>query len=312
MKAYFITMRPYLTFVSGIAGLVGMSFIPEPYLWKVVPAFLCLFLSYGFGQALTDCFQTDTDSLSSPYRPLTKGIVSRRQVFGVSLAGLAGGALIMTLLNWRILIFACLAILGLVLYTPFKRRWWGGPPWNSLVVALLPVMGRLIEREERISEFFSLNRSDSRAFVLAVLAVFFGYVNFVVIGYFKDISADRETGYRTFHVVFGWQPAAVCSDITALFTALLTAAVLYLKGIILVAAAIFMAAIFINFRAQIKIHLIKDESQTHGPISDVVRSFILYYTAIVVTLKSSWIVFLLVFYLLFELALKLRPEESQI
>ena len=34
-------------------------------------------------------------------------------------------------------------------------------------------------------------------------ATFFGYANFVLAGYFKDIEADRATGYRTFPVVFG-------------------------------------------------------------------------------------------------------------
>ena len=36
---------------------------------------LAFFVSYGFGQALTDCFQTDTDALSAPYRPLVRGLV---------------------------------------------------------------------------------------------------------------------------------------------------------------------------------------------------------------------------------------------
>ncbi len=312
LKAYFVTMRPYLTFVSGIAGLAGISFIANPSMLKVSLAFVCLFSAYGFGQALTDCFQVDTDSLSSPYRPLVQGIVSRRQVLGVSLAGLVGGALSMAILNPKILIFACLAILGLVSYTSFKRWWWGGPPCDSLVVALLPIMGRLIEREQRIAEFFNLKSSDSLAFVFAVLAVFFGYANFVVIGYFKDISADRKTGYQTFPVVFGWQPAAIYSDITALFTALLTAAVLLLKGVTIAAAAIFMLAFFLNLWAQIKIHLIKEERRTFGPICNVLRSFILYNSAIVATLKPGWIVFIFLYYIFFELALKLRPEESQV
>jgi len=47
-------------------------------------------------------------------------------------------------------------------------------------------------------------------FTSAVCAVFFGYANFVVMGYFKDISADRATGYRTFPVTFGWRAAAIC------------------------------------------------------------------------------------------------------
>src|SRR5687768_3336734 len=81
-KAYFIQMRPYLLFVSGIAGLAGIAMVNGEDLpgWKIILAFIPLFLGYGFGQALTDCFQTDTDKLSAPYRPLSREIVSIKSV----------------------------------------------------------------------------------------------------------------------------------------------------------------------------------------------------------------------------------------
>ena len=60
-KAYFIQMRPYLLFVSGIAGLAGMSIVfQESFnLQFYILGFISFFLAYGFGQALTDCFQMD-------------------------------------------------------------------------------------------------------------------------------------------------------------------------------------------------------------------------------------------------------------
>ena len=60
LKGYLITMRPYLLFVSGITGIVGMSLGPDIISIKIILVFLASFLSYGFGQALTDCFQMDT------------------------------------------------------------------------------------------------------------------------------------------------------------------------------------------------------------------------------------------------------------
>ena len=73
-RAYFIQMRPYLLFVSGIAGLAGIAMAAGADLpgWKIILAFIPVFLGYGFGQALTDCFQTDTDKLSSPTWKLTR------------------------------------------------------------------------------------------------------------------------------------------------------------------------------------------------------------------------------------------------
>lgn len=313
LRSYLITMRPYLLFISGTAGIVGLAFIEEPSIIRVILAFIPLFLSYGLGQALTDCFQIDTDAISAPYRPLVRGIISRKQVLSVSLTGLAVGILIMAYLNPKILIFGILSVIGLLTYTSFKRTWWGGPPWNSWIVALLPIMGRLVDREYQIKTIIRFGDSYSLAFFLSIIAIFFGYANFVVMGYFKDISADRRTGYRTFPVVFGWKPAAIYSDLTAMVVAVLTGSVLFLTGNLNIwGIVIFAIAVAVNLYAQIKIHQTRDESKTHGPIGNVVRAFILYCMAIIVTLKPNWLIFIAVFYLLFELTLKLRPEKSQV
>jgi 4-hydroxybenzoate polyprenyltransferase len=319
-RAYLVTMRPYLLFVSGAAGLVGLSFVPELSPARAVLAFVPLFLSYGLGQALTDCFQTDTDALSAPYRPLVAGIVSRRQVLSVSLAGLTAVVLVLAYLNPLILVLGAAAVLGLLTYTTFKRTWWGGPPWNSWIVALLPLMGRLVDRTYRLTSFVrptgagdaSIAHPSEPAFTLAVLAVFFGYANFVVMGYFKDISADRATGYRTFPVVFGWQPAAVYGDVTAAASAALTARVLALLGANPWSLVVFGAGVALQGHAQITMHRTTSERDTGGAIANGVRAFVLYSLAIVAASRVGWVPFLVVFYLFFELVLRLRPLRAQV
>jgi 4-hydroxybenzoate polyprenyltransferase len=154
-KAFWLTMRPYLIFVSGAAGLVGLAFIESTNPARTLLAFFPLFISYGLGQALTDCFQTDTDAISSPYRPLVQGIISKRQVLGVSLSGLLLGILILAYLNPFIPILGIVAVLGLLGYTFFKKRWWAGPFWNSWIVALLPIIGLMTGREDGLNFFNS-------------------------------------------------------------------------------------------------------------------------------------------------------------
>lgn len=312
-RAYLITMRPYLLFVSGAAGAVGLAFIPEPVIWRAVLAFFPLFLSYGFGQALTDCFQTDTDSISSPYRPMVRGEVSRRAVMVTSLAGLILGVFIMGFLNRVALILAGLTVVGLLTYTPLKRTWWGGPPWNSWIVALLPIIGRLADAGYRLTGLFSLSRPEAGAFLAAVTAIFFGYANFVVMGYFKDISADRRTGYNTFPVRFGWAANAVYSDLVALGAAAGSGLAIGLsRRLNWMGAAVFVVALAINTWAQVAIHGIRDEAKSHGPIANVVRAFVLYCLAMLLTMKPSWVMPTALFYGAFELVLKLRPERGQV
>lgn len=311
-QAYVVTMRPYLLFVSGGAGLVGLSFIPDPAVGRIVLAFVPLFLSYGLGQALTDCFQIDTDSVSAPYRPLVRGTISRRQVLAVSLAGLLAVVLVLAYLNPVILLLGLLAVVGLLTYTYFKRTWWGGPPWNSWIVALLPLMGRLVDRDHPLSSFASSGAPPDTAFGLAVLAVFFGYANFVVMGYFKDISADRKTGYRTFPVVFGWRPAAFYGDATAALSSLLTASVLAIVGPNAWSLVMFAAGVALHVLAQRAMHRTRDERATGTPIANGVRALVLYCLAITAANVIEWTPFLVAFYVLFELALRLRPERAQV
>ncbi len=317
IRAYVITMRPYLLFISGAAGLVGLSFIPEPTVGRIILAFIPLFLSYGFGQALTDCFQTDTDSLSSPYRPLVMGIVSRRQIFTVSLIGLVAVVLVLAYLNPAILVIGVLGVVGLLTYTYLKRTWWGGPPWNAWIVALLPLMGRFVDRSYYPgflggSGGFSMGPPALGPLTLAVLAVFFGYANFVVMGYFKDISADRETGYHTFPVVFGWKPAAVYGDVTAALSAMLTARVLLLVGANVWSLIMFVAGLGFHIWAQVAVHRTRDEHGTGGLIANGIRALTLYCLAIASSNRIEWTLPLLVFYAFFELTLRLRPEQGQV
>ncbi len=140
IKAYVITMRPYLMFVSGMTGIAGMSFSAELNVSKAALIFLAGFLSYGFGQALTDCFQIDTDSISSPYRPLTRGIVNRNYFLAISITGLLTCISVFVYFNPVNIGPGILAGVGLATYTYFKRKWWAGPFYNAWIVLVLFIM----------------------------------------------------------------------------------------------------------------------------------------------------------------------------
>lgn len=220
-RGFAVTLRPYLFFVSGAAGLVGLAAAPPLPLPGFTLALGAFFVSYGLGQALTDVFQTDTDSLSSPYRPLVRGEISRGAVLLVSLSGLLLCGLTLALFNPWNLALAAAGVGGLAAYTPLKRRWWGGPPCNAAVMAVLPVMGFLC------AEPSPMRAITSPILPLAVASVFASYAVFVLLGYLKDVEADRATGYTTIAVRFGRRAAVLASGI---FCALSLAASLLLLG----------------------------------------------------------------------------------
>lgn len=204
LRSLWVTGRPYLMFVSGAAALPGLALARAP-IARVVPAFVVLFLSYGLGQALTDVFQTDTDALSAPERPLVQGAIDKRTVLIASLGGLTACAAVIAWLSPAAALPAAIAIVMLATYTPLKRRWWGGPPWNSAVVALLPLLGRMAGGG-------GLAEALADGAVRIAMASSFGtYAVFVLLGYLKDVEADRATRYDTVAVRFGRRAAVVWS-----------------------------------------------------------------------------------------------------
>ncbi len=309
-KAYLVTMRPYLMFVSGITGIAGMSFGTMTNS-SFLLLFSAAFLSYGFGQALTDCFQIDTDSISSPYRPLTKGLVSQNQILFISLAGLTYCVLVFSFFNPLNLILGIISGAGLATYTPLKRKWWGGPFYNAWIVGVLFTMAFLA----------ALNGNSfhiSIIFILPLSTVFFGYANFVLSGYFKDISADRATGYNTLPVVFGRKVSAIVSDIFAFFTIISSsvAVVIILKvnynNYSFISIIFLLIGSVILIIAQIHLHYVKTDDESYRPISFVVHAYILILSAIASANQPLWSLVLIVYYLCYLFTLKIRPSKNQI
>ena len=312
VKAYLITMRPYLLFVSGITGITGISFVENINGITAVLVFCAAFLSYGFGQALTDCFQTDTDSISSPYRPLTQGVVNRGQFLWISIIGLTICVAVFSYYYKPNILLGILAGLGLGTYTYFKKKWWSGPFYNAWIVCVLFLISFLAASEEFIGIY-------SIRFYFGIGCVFWGYSNFVLSGYFKDISADRATGYKTLPVVFGRKAAAKVSDIFAVLTIL--CAFLSLKNITYNFQSVFesiavmlyiSAGIFALILSQFKLHSVKTDKGSHPAIVLDVHSYILILSAISISQKPALIFPLMIFYVAFNLVMNNRPEKSQI
>ena len=301
--AYLVTMRPYLLFVSGVTGIVGLAFAPDLRLMTGILVSGASFLSYGFGQALTDCFQVDTDSISAPYRPLTRGIVGKTEVMVVSIAGLAlcvGSLAALCPLN---LLLGAAAGCGLASYTYFKRRWWGGPWYNAWIVTLLCIMTFLAGSRGEMP-------SDTEKALWMLLAVFFGYANFVLAGYFKDISADAVTDYRTLPVVFGRSVAALVSD--GLATAACICAMLAMRGSGMAGYLVLSAGIAVSAVAQIRLHRVTNDLEAHRAISPVVHAYLLLLSGIAVSHQPGWLLPLLLFYGAFILTMSVRPAKNQV
>jgi 4-hydroxybenzoate polyprenyltransferase len=310
-RGYIVTMRPYLLFVSGITGLAGMAFGVTGFGGRDLAALMACFLSYGFGQALTDCFQTDTDAISSPYRPLTRGAIPRNLTFAVSLAGLLACVSTLGILNPWNLLFGAAAGAGLASYTWFKRRWWGGPWYNAWIVLVLFAMGALAGGWDAAG--------IDGMFAWAAAGTFFGYANFVLAGYFKDTGADRATGYQTFPVRFGRAKATIASDVLAGGLAASIAGVAGASGFDTLTTAPSLTGVL--FLLGSAFSLVAGQWLLHGNLTDgtahrsvvlVVNAFVTFLAGTAALRQPGWSVPLIAFYGAFLIVLWLRPERTQV
>lgn len=326
VRAYVVTMRPYLLFVSGITGIAGMALVAGVPTGAALGLGVAFFLSYGFGQALTDCFQLDTDSISSPYRPLVQGTVSRLQVLGVSAVGLSAvGAALVAANPWNLPLVAS-AVLGLATYTWFKRRWWAGPFYNAWIVAALMMTGVL-------SGLGAAGHGGPRTLVPAagpaglLGAVFFGYANFVLVGYFKDITADRITGYETLPVRAGRYAGSLVSDGLAVCTVVgalvaaeaaraapVSAAAAHDLGLgaALVAPVLLGAGCLAVAIAQIRLHAVRKDEEAHRAIVPTVHAYLLLLAGVTAANRPEWAPALVAFLVCYFLTMRARPARAQV
>ena len=300
-RAYWVTARPYLCFVSGATGLVGLALAPSLGTAAMLVAAAVFFSAYGLGQALTDVTQLDTDAISAPYRPMVRGLVRPRDVMLFSLLGLAACAVVLVALNPAIALFAGLPVLGLATYTPMKRRYWAGPAWNAWIVAMLPFLAALTGGRAARAVL-----ADTWS---AMVTTFFAYSTFVLLGYLKDVEADRRTGYETLPVRFGrrWTVTVsfVCA-LAALATSLPTRAA-PLAGVVFWTLGGVMLVL-----AHVRAWSVTTDAGAHPAITMGLRGYVALHLGEALVARPGLLVVAVAMLAAFEIALARRPSKEQV
>ena len=140
----------------------------------------------------------------------------------------------------------------------------------------------------------------------------FSYTNFVLIGYLKDITADKETGYKTFPVVFGWNKTIYAGDILVILGMFFCYRLVGQsdpRSFIL-----FLIASIVAVSGQLAGHFTQNkvESNAYYPVISTVRTFILWHLSVAIHFRPEWLLFAVILYLAFEAVLYFRPAKEQI
>jgi len=216
LKAYIKSMRLYYSFVTGIAGWVGVSFyqyiansegplgtsgliktIETPtIIEKQIVILIILFLAWGINQIVNDFLGYKEDKINAPMRPMVTGELSPYKALGLSLFLMTS----ILFVTWFYLepIAVIPLIIGAILNVVYEYAK-GHGLWGNIVFGVMISMCGLFG-------FFASGPMEiyftrSRISALVFIAIINGLMTYYT--YFKDYSGDKIAGKKTIVVKFG-------------------------------------------------------------------------------------------------------------
>jgi geranylgeranylglycerol-phosphate geranylgeranyltransferase len=215
-------MRLYYSFVTGIAGWVGVAyydFIARSDTERTVEAaaspekkmviLLLLFLSWGINQIVNDYLGLKEDRINAPHRPMVTGELDSSKALFVSGALIAVSALITWFyLEPAALVFLAAGMLLNVIYEYAKGHGIAGNIVFGLMITMAPLYGAYASGPTA-STVFLPHRMSVLVLVWALNALMTFYT------YFKDYHGDKIAGKQTVVVRYGLRKSQTLAIVSA-------------------------------------------------------------------------------------------------
>lgn len=216
VRAYVRSMRLYYSFVTGIAGWIGVShyqFITDPKYYNPLSDFMptieivtpdikkmvilvFLFLGWGINQIINDYLGIEEDRINAPERPMVTGELHPQKALAVSVALL----LITLVVTWLYLepmaIIPLLLGIGLNILYEYAK---GHGIWGNIVFGIMISSCGLYGfwASGPMETYFTRSRISALIFIAIINGLMTYYT------YFKDEIGDRMAGKRTIVVKYG-------------------------------------------------------------------------------------------------------------
>ena len=146
------------------------------------------------GNLINDYFDVPADKINRPERLIPSGRLGKNQALLISISLFITGNILLAILDWNLLKLGLAATFLLIVYTPFLKRF---PLIGNITVALLLSLTIIVGA---LATGASLNLKNA---ILPALLIFFLSFPREILKDGEDLIGDRETGLRTFPVVFG-------------------------------------------------------------------------------------------------------------
>lgn len=245
LRAYLQSMRLYYSFVTGIAGWIGVAYyqylaasrgpigtsglvksveVPTPWGRQLVILVL-LFLSWGINQIINDYLGLDADRINAPDRPMVSGELDPKQALGLSILLIVASSVVTAVYLEPVALLPLGA--GVVLNVVYEHAKGQGIVGNLVFGVMISMCGLF---GLFASGPLGIYWTKSRLSVLALLVVMNGVMTFYT--YFKDVEGDRAAGKRTLIVQYGVSTSRWLAILSAFLPSLLFALLYFGLGAI--------------------------------------------------------------------------------
>lgn len=234
LKAYIKSMRLYYSFITGIAGWIGVAYyehiaksLTERTI-EIIPAYekkfvilIILFLSWGINQIINDYLGLKEDKINAPQRPMVTGELNPNKALILSIILI----IVSSCITWFYLepIAIVFLIAGVVLNIVYEYAKGYGLLGNivfGLMITMATLYGGYAAGPTQAS-FLVSHRLSGLILVWVINALMTFYT------YFKDYKGDKFAGKNTVVVQYGLR----ISKILAILSAFLPTIVFFiLKG----------------------------------------------------------------------------------
>lgn len=197
IRLYIKSMRPYLFFITGISGWLGILFAnTSSGVLKQIIVLIILFVSWGINQVINDLLGIKEDKINAPHRPIASGELSKKYVLLFSAVLFTLGAIVTYFLNPYALIIYFTGYIFNIIYEYCKGTPILGNIWFGILIAVTPFYGALAVGRENIINVLG---NKDLIYISLLVALISSTMTFFT--YFKDYSGDRQTRKMTLIVL---------------------------------------------------------------------------------------------------------------
>ncbi|MCK5306141.1 MAG: UbiA family prenyltransferase [Candidatus Omnitrophica bacterium] len=220
--SYVKSTRPYLFFVSGMAGLLGIVFSETiASCGRTICILIVLFLGWGVNQVINDLLGLREDRINAPHRPLVSGELPIKAAVVISLLLFAGGGLVTFLLNPQALFIYSAIFLMNFIYEYSKSVPVLGNFIFGFLLALCVYYGAVCLSPRGLDAFL-----DKKLLLLAISVVLIN-ITTAFYTYYKDARGDYLAGKKTIIVCLKPDRARYLNFIVSLLPFVIVPALLF-------------------------------------------------------------------------------------